>query len=62
MQPKMHCRDEGKLFAAVIDRQKTDINLTLKVKLAGLILHSGATFSDTGVPAQNGEKNLNSGV
>lgn len=49
----MHCKDKGKLFAAVTDRQKTDISLTLKVGLAGLILESSATFSDTGVPAKN---------
>lgn len=40
MQPNMHCKVEGKLFAAVIDRQNTDINLTLKAGFPGLTLKS----------------------
>lgn len=50
MQPKMHCKDFGKLFAAAIDRQKTDISLTFKEEFAGAILRSSATVSDPGVP------------
>lgn len=37
----MHCRVAGKLFAAVIDLQKTDINLALKARLPGVTLLSG---------------------
>ncbi|KAL2559360.1 Uncharacterized protein Fot_04099 [Forsythia ovata] len=46
IQPKMHCKVDGKLFAAVIDRQKIDISLILKAGFAGLTLESGEIFSD----------------
>ena len=37
----MHCRVAGKLFAAVIDLQKTeDINFALKARLPGVTLLS----------------------
>lgn len=50
MHPKMHCKVDGKLFAAVIDRQKTDISLTRRARFPGLILASGETFSEPAVP------------
>lgn len=50
MQPKMHCRVEGKLFAAVIDRQKTDVSLTLRAGLPGMTLDSGAIRSSSALP------------
>lgn len=43
MQPKMHCKVDGKLFAARIDRQKTIISFTLRDGLAGVTLESGGT-------------------
>ena len=51
MQPKIHCRVAGKLFAAVIERQNTDISFIFNETLAGLTLDSGATFSVLVVPA-----------
>lgn len=48
----MHCKVEGKLFAAVTDRQKADISLTLKAGFPGLTLESGAICSAPTVPAQ----------
>ena len=30
MQPKMHCKVDGKLFAAAIDLQNIDINFAFK--------------------------------
>lgn len=50
MQPKMHCKVDGKLFAAVIDRQKTDISLTLREGLPGMTLDSGAIRSSSALP------------
>lgn len=50
MHPKMHCKVEGKLFAAVIDRQKIDISLTLRAIFPGFTLDSGARFSEPVVP------------
>lgn len=50
MHPKMHCKVEGKLFAAVIERLKIDISLTLRVRFPGLTLDSGAMFSEPVVP------------
>ena len=44
MQPKMHCKVEGKLLVAVIDRQKIDISFPFKAALAGVTLDSGPTF------------------
>lgn len=49
----MHCKVDGKLFAAVMDRQKTDINLAFKAELAGAILESGASLSAPVEPAQH---------
>lgn len=51
MQPKMHCKVDGKLLAAVIDRQKIDISLPLKPEFPGFTLDSGAIFSVPAVPA-----------
>lgn len=50
----MHCKVDGKLFAAAIDRQKIDISLTLKAGFAGLTLDSGEIFSDPVVPKWHG--------
>lgn len=36
MHPKMHCKVDGKLFAAAIDRQKTDIKRTLRAGPPGV--------------------------
>ena len=47
----MHCKVDGKLFAAVIDRQKMDISLTLKAGLPGMTLDSGAIRSTSALPA-----------
>jgi len=52
MQPKMHCKVDGKLFAAVIDRQKTDISLAFREGLPGVTLDSGAIRSTSVLPAQ----------
>lgn len=52
MQPNMHCKVEGKLFAAVIERQKIDISLALSAWFPGITLNSGATFSAPAVPAK----------
>lgn len=46
----MHCNVDGKLFAAEIDRQKTDISLTLKDAFAGVTLDSGGICSEPVVP------------
>lgn len=46
----MHCKVDGKLLAAVIDRQKIDISLPLKPEFPGLTLDSGSTFSVPVVP------------
>lgn len=54
IQLKMHCKVDGKLFAAAIDRQKIDISLTLKAGFAGLTLDSGEIFSDPVVPKWHG--------
>lgn len=40
----MHCKVEGKLFAAVIDRQKIDTSFAFKAGFAGVTRDSGATF------------------
>lgn len=50
MQPNIHCKVDGKLFAAVIDRQKIDISFDFKAGLAGVTLDSGTTFWDAAVP------------
>ena len=50
MQPKIHCKVDGKLFAAAIDRQNIDINFAFKAGLAGLTLDSESTFSTPEVP------------
>lgn len=50
MQLKMHCNADGKLFAAVTDRQKTDISLTLRAGLPGMTLDSGAIRSSSALP------------
>lgn len=44
MHPKMHCKVEGKLLAAVIDRQKIDISFPFKAGLAGVTLDSEPTL------------------
>lgn len=44
MQPNIHCRVAGKLFAAVIERQNIDISFAFKAILPGVTLDSGATF------------------
>lgn len=52
IQPKMHCRVAGKLFAAVIDLQKTeDINFALKARLPGVTLLSREICWAPAVPA-----------
>lgn len=40
----MHCRVDGKLFAAVIDRQKRDISFAFKARLPGVTLDSRTVF------------------
>lgn len=45
MQPKMHCKVDGKLFAAVIDRQKRDISFPFRAILPGFTRDSEALFS-----------------
>lgn len=52
MQPKIHCRVNGKLFAAVIDRQKIDISFALKDGFPGLTLDSGGIWSVPAVPTK----------
>lgn len=52
MQLNMHCNVAGKLFAAVIDLQKIDINFAFKAAFAGLTLDSGGTASVAKVPAK----------
>lgn len=44
MQPKMHCKVDGKLFAAVMDRQKIDMSFALKTGLTGATLDSTAAL------------------
>lgn len=53
MHANMHRQVDGKLFAAVMDRQKTDINLAFKVEFTGAILESGASLSAPKEPAQH---------
>jgi len=53
MQPKMHCKVDGKLFAAAIDLQNIDINFAFKAGLPGLTLDSDSTFSTPTVPTFN---------
>lgn len=50
MQPKIHCKVNGKLFAAVIDRQKIDTSFALKDGFPGLTLDSGGIWSVPAVP------------
>lgn len=52
----MHCKVEGKLFAAVMDRQNTAISFTFKVAFPGLTLESTATFSAPAVPGKDVNK------
>lgn len=52
MQANMHCKVEGKLFAAVTDRQNTDISLTLIAGFPGPTLASMGICSAPTVPAQ----------
>ena len=56
MQPKMHCKVDGKLFAAVMDRQNTAISFTFKVAFPGLTLESTAVFSAPVVPGKSVNK------
>jgi len=53
MQPKMHCKVDGKLFAAAIDLQNIDINFAFKAGLPGLTLDSESTCSTPTVPTFN---------
>lgn len=46
----MHCKVDGKLFAAAIDRQNIDINFAFSTGLPGLTLDSESTFSTPTVP------------
>lgn len=45
MQLKIHCNVEGKAFAAVIDRQKTDMSRTRIALLTGVTLESAGMLS-----------------
>lgn len=47
----MHCKVDGKLFAAAIDRQKRDISFPFRAILAGFTRNSEAVFSVLVVPA-----------
>ena len=47
----MHCKVDGKLFAANTDRQKTDISFTLKAGLPGVTLDSCGILSGPVLPA-----------
>ena len=51
MHPKMHCKVDGKLFAAAMDQQKIDISLAFRAGLPGLTLCSVATVGEPAVPA-----------
>lgn len=46
----MHCKVDGKLFAAAIDLQNIDINFAFKAGLPGLTLDSVSTCSTPTVP------------
>lgn len=48
----MHCSVKGKVFAAVMDRQKLDNSLTLNAGFTGLILDSVGVLSPASVPGQ----------
>lgn len=48
----MHCKVDGKLFAAVMDRQNPAISFTFKVAFPGLTLESAAVFSAPVVPGK----------
>lgn len=52
----MHCRVAGKEFAALIERQNTDIKRSLKVEFPGMTLASRATLSTPTVPAKTNVK------
>lgn len=52
MQPKMHCSVEGKEFAAVTDRQNTDISRTRIETFTGVTLQSAAMLSTPILPEQ----------
>lgn len=52
MQPNMHCKVDGKLFAAITEWQKIDISLDLRAGFPGLTLKSGSTFSAPAVPTK----------
>jgi hypothetical protein len=52
MQPNMHCKVDGKLFAAITEWQKIDISLALRAGFPGLTLKSGSTFSAPAVPTK----------
>lgn len=48
----MHCRVDGKLFAAVIDRQKTAISFAFNALFTGVTVDSGGRFSAAEEPAK----------
>lgn len=50
----MHCKVDGKLFAAVTDRQKRDISFPLRAILPGFTRDSEAVFSAPVEPADIG--------
>lgn len=52
MQPNIHCNVDGKLFAAVIERQKIDMSLDLRAGFPELTLNSGATSLAPAVPGK----------
>ena len=52
MQPNMHCKVDGKLFAAITEWQKIDISLALRAGFPGLTLKSGSTFSAPTLPTK----------
>lgn len=52
MQPNMHCKVDGKLFAAITEWQKIDISLDLRAGFPGLTLKSGSTFSAPTLPTK----------
>ena len=49
---KMHCNVEGKLFAAVMERQNTSIILAFKAEFTGTTFNCGAIFSAVAQPVQ----------
>ena len=48
----MHCKVDGKLFAAITEWQKIDISLDLRAGFPGLTLKSGSTFSAPTLPTK----------